>query len=107
LAHKKTGKGYLLPAAICCGDSPCDTSWGADFDFPTGFYKQVRMSEPTAMTMDVYAYVLKLFYTHWDRRPVRALGAGLAGLLDLREIQLSLVDTQSFLVLGVEAYHAG
>jgi DNA polymerase-4 len=65
---------------------------GTDFDFPTGFSRQVKMSEPTVMTMDVYAYVLKLFYTHWDRRPVRALGVGLAGLLDLREIQLSLVD---------------
>ena len=44
---------------------------GADFDFPTGFSRQMKMSKPTAMTMDVYAYALKLFYTHWDRRPVR------------------------------------
>lgn len=67
---------------------------GADFDLPTGFSRQVKMSKPTAMTMDVYAYVLRLFYTHWDRRPVRALGVGLAGLEDLRERQLSLVDPQ-------------
>jgi DNA polymerase-4 len=65
---------------------------GADFDLPTGFSRQVKMSAPTAITMDVYTYVLKLFYAHWDRRPVRALGVGLADLKDLREIQLSLID---------------
>jgi len=63
-----------------------------DFDSATGFSKQIRMPEPTAMTMDVYSYVLKLFYLHWDRRPVRALGIGLSGLIDFREIQLSLVN---------------
>lgn len=65
---------------------------GADFDFPTGFSRRVRMSEPTAITMDVYSYVLKLFYNYWDHRPVRALGISLSGLIDFREIQLSLVD---------------
>lgn len=65
---------------------------GADFDLPAGFSRQVKMSEPTAITMDVYAYVLKLFYAHWDRRPIRALGVSLASLGDLREMQLSLTD---------------
>ncbi|HHT47312.1 MAG TPA: DNA polymerase IV [Firmicutes bacterium] len=65
---------------------------GADFDFPTGFSRQVKMSEPTAVTMDVYPYVLKLFYAYWDRKPVRALGISLSGLTDLQEIQLSLFD---------------
>lgn len=64
----------------------------ADFDYATGFSKQIRMSEPMAMTMDVYSYVLKLFYFYWDHRPVRALGIGLSGLIDFKEIQLSLVD---------------
>lgn len=65
---------------------------GADFELTTGFSKQTRMSEPTAITMDVYSYVLKLFYAYWDRRPVRALGVGLSDLGDFRKIQLSLVD---------------
>ena len=54
--------------------------------------RQVKMSEPTAVTMDVYPYVLKLFYAYWDRKPVRALGISLSGLTDLQEIQLSLFD---------------
>jgi DNA polymerase-4 len=65
---------------------------GADFEFPTGFSKQIKVSEPTAMTMDVYSYVQKLFYANWDYRPVRALGVRLSGLIDFKEIQLSLVD---------------
>jgi DNA polymerase-4 len=65
---------------------------GADFDFPTGFSRQIKMSEPAAVTMDVYPYVLKLFYAHWDRKPARALGIVLSGLIDFGEIQLSLVD---------------
>ncbi|NMB36014.1 MAG: DNA polymerase IV [Firmicutes bacterium] len=64
---------------------------GADFDLPTGFSRQVSIPEPTALTMDVYDYVLKLFYAHWNRQPVRALGVGLAGLFDLQKIQLSLI----------------
>lgn len=64
---------------------------GADFDFPAGFSRQMRMPEPTALTMDIYTYALKIFYAHWDRRPVRTLGIGLTGLFDLQEIQLSLV----------------
>ncbi len=67
---------------------------GADFDFPTGFARQLKMPAPTAITMDVYAYVLKLFHLHWNRQPVRALGVSLAGLLDWHEIQLSLVEPQ-------------
>ena len=65
---------------------------GADFELTTGFSKQIRMSEPTAITMDVYANVLKIFNAYWDCRPVRALGVALSGLMDFREIQLSLVD---------------
>lgn len=65
---------------------------GADFDFPTGFSRRVKMSEPTAITMDVYSYVLKLFHDYWDHRPVRALGVSLSGLMDFRGMQLSLID---------------
>ena len=65
---------------------------GADFDFPTEFFRQVSICEPTAVTMDIYPHVLNLFYTHWDRRPVRTLGISLSGLIDFREIQLCLVD---------------
>jgi len=65
---------------------------GADFDLPTGFSRQKRLPEPTAMTMDVYPFVRKVFYAHWDRRPVRTLGVSLTGLMDFKELQLSLLE---------------
>ena len=67
---------------------------GADFDFPTGFSRQMRMAEPTAVTMDAYPYVLKVFQAHWDHRPVRTLGVTLSGLVDFREYQLSLTENR-------------
>ena len=65
---------------------------GADFDNPTGFSRQKKLPEPTAVTMDIYPVVLKLFDTHWNRLPVRALGVTLSGLMEDRYIQLSLLE---------------
>ncbi len=66
---------------------------GADFNSTAGgFSRQVKMFEATAITLDVYSYVLKLFYTYWDRRPIRKLGLSLSGLVDSDKIQLSLVE---------------
>jgi DNA polymerase-4 len=65
---------------------------GADFDLPTGFSRQKRLPEPTAMTMEMYPLVQKLFYEHWDLRPIRALGVSLTGLMDFRKLQLSLLE---------------
>jgi len=67
---------------------------GADFDAPTGFSRQMRMPEPTAAAMDVYPRVLKIFYTHWDYRPVRTLGVTLSGLIDFADYQLSLTENR-------------
>lgn len=65
---------------------------GADFDLPTGFSRQKRLPEPTATTMEVYPFARKVFYDHWDRRPVRTLGVSLTGLMDFKELQLSLLE---------------
>ncbi len=65
---------------------------GADFDLPTGFSRQKRLPEPTAMTMEVYPFVQKVFYEHWDLRPVRSLGISLTDLMDFEELQLSLLE---------------
>ncbi len=65
---------------------------GADFQVPTGFSRQKRMPEPTAVTMDVYPYVLELFHAHWDYRPVRTLGVTLSGLINFTTYQLSLTE---------------
>ncbi|PKM82107.1 MAG: DNA polymerase IV [Firmicutes bacterium HGW-Firmicutes-13] len=65
---------------------------GADFNNPTGFSRQKKLSEPTAVTMDVYLAVIKLFDTFWDRQPVRAVGISLSQLIDDRYVQLSLLE---------------
>lgn len=65
---------------------------GADFDYPSSFSRQHRLPAPTALTMEVYPFALKLFYKHWDRKPVRTLGMALGGLTDYHKRQLSLLD---------------
>ncbi len=65
---------------------------GADFHHPTGFSRQMRMPVPTAVTMDVYPYVLKIFHAHWDCRPVRTLGVSLSDLINFTDFQLSLTE---------------
>lgn len=65
---------------------------GADFDRPSGFSRQKTLPEPSAVTMDIYPLALRLFRRHWDRKPIRALGLGLSGLMDRRQVQLSLVN---------------
>lgn len=65
---------------------------GADFDFPTGFSRQKKLPEPTAQTMDIYPVVLQLFYTFWDRQPVRTLGVGLSSLMESKLTQLTLFE---------------
>jgi DNA polymerase-4 len=67
---------------------------GADFELPTGFSRQLKMPVPTALTMEVYACVLRLFHLHWNRQPVRALGVGLSNLQEWRGVQLSLLAPQ-------------
>lgn len=65
---------------------------GADFDRPSGFSRQKKLPEPTAVTMEAYPHILRLFHAHWDGRPVRALGVSLGGLTDRRSYQLSMVN---------------
>ncbi len=65
---------------------------GADFVLPGGFSRQRKLPEPTAGTMDIYPVVQNLFYTHWNRRAVRALGISVSGLTDGHHVQLSLLE---------------
>lgn len=74
---------------------------GADFDNPTGFSRQKKLSEPTAVTIDVYSVVIKLFDTFWNRQPIRAVGVRLSQLIDDRYVQLSLLkDKEKEIALG-------
>ncbi len=65
---------------------------GADFDQPTGFYRQQKMPDPTHATAHVYATVRKLFRKHWNGLPVRKVGVTLTQLTRADEYQLCLFD---------------
>jgi len=65
---------------------------GADFDNPTGFSRQTRLSRPSALTMEVYPQVLQLLGRHWGGFPVRAIGVSLSGLMRDDVQQLSFLD---------------
>jgi DNA polymerase-4 len=63
---------------------------GADFDRPTGFFRQMTVPDPTNITKEVFAAARTLFYAHWDRLPVRKLGVTLSKLVPDDQYQLSL-----------------
>jgi DNA polymerase-4 len=65
---------------------------GADFDRPSGFYRQMKLPDATHVTNQVYAAVRTLFRRHWDGRPVRRVGVSVSQLVDDGEYQLSLFD---------------
>ncbi|MFB7814063.1 DinB/UmuC family translesion DNA polymerase [Paenibacillus chitinolyticus] len=51
------------------------------------------MPDPTNVSGDIYSVVKKLFYTHWNRQPVRKLSVALSGLSDANTYQLSFLRT--------------
>ncbi|MFC4103428.1 DNA polymerase IV [Paenibacillus xanthanilyticus] len=63
---------------------------GADFDRPTGFYRQVTVADPTNITNEVFETARKLFYAHWDEMPVRKLGVVVSKLTRDTQYQLTL-----------------
>ncbi|OMF76813.1 DNA polymerase IV [Paenibacillus glucanolyticus] len=65
---------------------------GADFDFRTGFHRQVKMPDPSNITVDVYEFAKKLFHVNWDGLPVRRVSVSLSDLCNDDTYQLSLFD---------------
>ena len=65
---------------------------GADFDRPTGFFRQTTLPYPTNATNDAYRYARELFDRHWDGQPVRKVGVAMTGLQDDGEYQLLLFE---------------
>jgi DNA polymerase-4 len=63
---------------------------GADFDRPSGFYRQTTLPEPTHHAPDLYRAVRRLFERHWDGEPVRSVGVTLTGLVPDDTYQLDL-----------------
>lgn len=67
---------------------------GADFDHPTGFHRQVKLSDPTNITVDVCKIAKRIFHQHWDGQPVRRVGVSLSQLSNADTYQLSFFDDQ-------------
>lgn len=63
---------------------------GADFDRPTGFYRQLKLPDPTNITREVYETARHLFYRFWDGQPIRRAGVTLSQLTDANSYQLTL-----------------
>lgn len=63
---------------------------GADFDRPSGFYRQMKLEHPTNHALNIFPVVEQLFQRHWDGEPVRSLGVSLTQLKPDDEYQLDL-----------------
>ncbi len=66
---------------------------GADFDLPTGFYRQMKLPFPTNFGTDLFKHALGLFQKHWDGLPIRSLGVNLSDLRPADQYQLRLFDS--------------
>ncbi|GMK43136.1 DNA polymerase IV [Paenibacillus glycanilyticus] len=83
VCRRSRAKGYM-GSVIAAG------AQGADFDRPTGFFRQMTVPDPTNITKEVFAAARTLFYAHWDRLPVRKLGVTLSKLVPDDQYQLTL-----------------
>ncbi|MBD2864556.1 DNA polymerase IV [Paenibacillus sp. IB182363] len=63
---------------------------GADFDRPTGFYRQMKLAYTTNLTGEVYEAVCRLFEKHWNGMPVRKVGVTLSDLTSDDVYQMSM-----------------
>lgn len=85
VARRARSKNYM-------GNTVSVSVRGADFDHPTGFHRQMKLSSPTNFGMDVFKPAFRLFCTHWDGLPVRRVGVTLSQLQPADHYQLSLFD---------------
>lgn len=63
---------------------------GADYEQPTGFYRQMKISDPTNISCEVYHTAQALFYRYWDGLPIRKVAVTLSMLVHDNEYQLTL-----------------
>jgi DNA polymerase-4 len=63
---------------------------GADYGSPSGFFRQMKMPDPTNLAEDVYEIAKILINKHWDRLPVRKVGVTLSDLTSDQEYQYVL-----------------
>jgi DNA polymerase-4 len=65
---------------------------GADFGAATGFWRQLKLPEPTNDAMTLYKAACLLFERHWQHTPVRSIGVNLGQLLPDNICQLNLFE---------------
>lgn len=65
---------------------------GADLEAGNGFYRQMKLAEPTHDATALYRGVCHLFERHWQHLPVRSVGVNLGQLTADNIVQLSLFD---------------
>ncbi|MBU8879235.1 DNA polymerase IV [Bacillus sp. FJAT-29790] len=65
---------------------------GADFDFPTGFNRQISLPIPTSFDLDIFKAAYDLLLKHWDKQPIRSLGVSLSNLQTSDCYQIDLFD---------------
>jgi DNA polymerase-4 len=63
---------------------------GADYGRPSGFFRQMKMPDPTNLAEDVYEIAKILINKHWDKQPVRKVGVTLSDLTSDQEYQYVL-----------------
>lgn len=83
VARRARAKGYA-------GTTVATGCRGADFDRPSGFYRQHKLDQPTNDAMDIYREASRLFDRFWDRLPVRQVGVTLSGLQPETPFQMTL-----------------
>ncbi|MCC3379772.1 DNA polymerase IV [Paenibacillus farraposensis] len=80
-------KGYMgSVVTVGCMCSP--------YEAPTGFSRQMKLSDPTNNTNKIYKAAKEIFYKFWNHMPVRRLGVSLSGLTNAETYQLSFFEDQ-------------
>lgn len=87
VCQRARAKGYMgSVVAVGCQ--------GADFDHPSGFYRQMKLPDPTNLTDEVFHAAKTLFKRHWDGLPIRKIGVTLSQLVSDQEYQLTLFSNR-------------
>ncbi|MBD1373111.1 DNA polymerase IV [Hazenella sp. IB182357] len=73
---------------------------GIDFSAPTGFQRQLKMTEATNQTMMLFQYAWAVFQRFWDREPIRSIGVQMSQLVSDAHVQLNLFTDERTHRLG-------
>ncbi|MFS0643829.1 DNA polymerase IV [Siminovitchia sp. 179-K 8D1 HS] len=85
VARRCRKKGYM-GVTISCGVR------GADFDYPTGFNRQITLSVPTNYDLDIFNAAYKLLLQFWNGEPIRSLSVGISNLQPADNYQIDLFN---------------